>query len=400
MKIIFCSNMYFDVRNDLKLNRRPNPISGHKFQENLILGLLDNKQEITVLNTSRVGTYPNYPYWYIKEKTFKIKSNPVGTEISYLNLPIIKYVSQAINIYRYLCQEIKNNRDISQEKICLMTFNTYLPQTAAMLLAKKRFDNIELCDVIGDLGGKYGIWVRNGGLKGYLINLLGIIKNKIASKFDQYVFLTSYMADAIALGNKPYTIVEGFAPIHYEIEEDVFVKNKSIFYAGAIIKDYGIEHLLKAFSMIADDEYELNIAGSGADETLVREYCSKDNRIHFLGFISPKEVQQYQKMATVLVSPRLPTGNFVKYSFPSKTMECLASGKPYIAHKLPCEPPEYARYIQYPINGTDEALRDKIVEVCEMTAEDRKEIGMNARKFIQDEKSPQKMCKKIVELLN
>lgn len=104
-------------------------------------------------------------------------------------------------------------------------------------------------------------------------------------------------------------------------------------------------------------------------------------------------------MATVLVNPRTTELEFVKYSFASKTLECLASGKPYIAHKLPCDPPEYNGPIIYADNESDEAVAAKIVEICELPDNERDEIGQKAREFVLTQKKPKVMCKKIVDML-
>ena len=114
--------------------------------------------------------------------------------------------------------------------------------------------------------------------------------------------------------------------------------------------------------------------------------------------MSPEEVALRQKESTVLINPRTTEYEYVKYSFGGKTMECLASGKPYIAHRLPCDPPEYAEHIQYPDNDSDEALAKKIVEICEFSEEKREKIGANARLFILNEKNPTVMCKPVVDM--
>ena len=44
-------------------------------------------------------------------------------------------------------------------------------------------------------------------------------------------------------------------------------------------------------------------------------------------------------------------------------------------------------------------LRDKIVEICELSMEKRNEMGQRARKFILEEKNPKFMCRKIVDLI-
>ena len=127
------------------------------------------------------------------------------------------------------------------------------------------------------------------------------------------------------------------------------------------------------------------------------EFAQKDPRIEYLGFIPPREVDLRQKRATVLVSARTSEHTFVKYSFPSKTMEGLASGKPYIAHRLPCDPQEYADYILY-AEESDEALRDKMVQICQLPREERDAISQKARAFVLREKNPGIMSKRIVDM--
>jgi glycosyltransferase involved in cell wall biosynthesis len=211
------------------------------------------------------------------------------------------------------------------------------------------------------------------------------------------------MAQGFGVADKPFTVLEcAYTPPVYNSNEPDSSLNpdgkKVIFYAGALRDEYGAGHLLRAFSMIKDPDYRLWLAGGGNAEPMIREYAAKDPRIEFLGFVTPQEVDKRQKNATALISPRTSELEFVKYSFPSKTMECLTSGKPYIAHKLPCDPPEYGAHIQYAENESDEALRDKIVEVCEMPKEQRDEIAARAKQFVYDEKNPKAMCKRVVEL--
>ena len=117
-----------------------------------------------------------------------------------------------------------------------------------------------------------------------------------------------------------------------------------------------------------------------------------------MGFITPQEVEIRQSLATVAVSPRTSDFNFVKYSFPSKSLDCLASGIPYIAHRLPCDPPEYAEVIQYADDETDEGLKKKILEICELPLKERKAIGQRAKQFILERKNPVVMAKKVVDL--
>ena len=63
-------------------------------------------------------------------------------------------------------------------------------------------------------------------------------------------------------------------------------------------------------------------------------------RIEFLGMLPRTDVLELQSKATILVNPRQPVGDFTKYSFPSKTIEYMASGTPLLMYKLPGIPEE------------------------------------------------------------
>ncbi len=400
MKIIYCTRMFTDTEENVKTSQNPYSVSGHKFQENMLRGLVSNSKNVRVINSIRVPHHPDYHKKIIKRTEFILEGHKVGINVAIINYFLINFVSQFINVYRELLKETKNSR---KEKCILITFNSYIPQSLAMLLIRLGRKNIVLCDAIGDLHGKFGLKNPNKGLKGFVLSSMERFQDYIASKFDCYVFLTKYMREVFDMRDKKYVVVEGFAPIA-EAEaqtgtDSSVIDKKRIFYAGSLWKEYGILHLLKAFSMINGEDYELVIAGKGGTEKIIEDYSKRDPRVKYVGFLSPEEVREYQKKSTVLVSPRLPNDNFVKYSFPSKTMECLASGIPYVAHKLPCDPQEYNEFIQYADGTSDKDLKDAIVRICEMKNSDRIKIGTRGQAFILSEKNPEMQCRKIVKML-
>ncbi len=398
MKTIFFSAMFSNVETDIKMSRKSNPVSGHKFQENLIKGLFENDCDLTIINVPRVRTYPNYPKIIIPRKERMWLDAIPGTDVGIINLPLFSYITSWIGCYRAFRKELKKNKN---ETYMLATFNSNLHTCLPMLLAKVLHKNVTLCNIVGDLHGSYGLHNRMPGLKGFMVRIVEKLQDPVGRKLDSFVFLTKYMAQAMGVAHKPNCVVEGLYNVNPLQETPVCAEDenaKIVFYAGTMCKEYGLDHLLRAFSLIPNEDYQLWLAGGGDNESLIEEYASRDSRIRYFGYITPQEVAQRQNRATVLISPRTSELEFVKYSFASKTMECLASGKPYIAHKLPCDPPEYAAHIQYAADDTDEALRDKIVEICELPQAQREQIGEAARNFIASEKNPKVMCKRIVDL--
>lgn len=406
MKIIFCGSMYDDIENEIKGIKVSNSVSAHLFQINLLNGLMKNSENIYVINTLGVKYFPYYNQKKITEKDFYIDGRIVGKSIGFVNLPGIHFFSRYFSIKKALEKYIENNIN-ANEKCVIIFFNNFWPIELSALNMKKKYKNVYICGVIGDLFSKYGnSWRASSNLiKSLIINLMNKISDNLSVQYDCFAFLTKDMAYALKVENKPFVVMEGLYTVSTQKKNDFVVPNtenlKIIFYAGLLDKSYGIIHLLNAFEMIDNLEYRLYLAGFGDTENYIKECAEKDSRINFLGFITPQEVAEWQDKAIVLISPRVSKGNeFVKYSFPSKTFECLASGKPYIAHRLPCEPPEYAAHIQYPDDESDEALARKIKEICSLSDEERNIIGEKARKFIEEEKNPTVMTKRIVDMFD
>lgn len=405
MKIAYCSLLLPEEKKlaERAKGRLPG-VSLHKFIRALIKGLDENLEEpVKVLNIINTLNYPNFPDLIFKTEKW---SHTEGTEdwhIGYINLFGIKYITQTNGLYRKLKAFVKQNKD---EQSVVLVHHIFYPSMKAAVKLKKRFKNkVKIIFITGDMNGDFGLNSQfKKNLKAKLLKNIEKSVDKMATQFDGYVFATKDMATAYNVEDKPFTVVEcaHTEPEYYEEKEDSSYNpegKKVIFYAGSMRIEYGIPHLLRAFSLIDKPNYELWLAGGGSAESMVDEYAKKDSRIKKLGFIPPKEVYIREKNSTVLISPRTTELEFVKYSFPSKSLEGLVSGKPYIAHKLPCDPPEYEGQIIYAEDESDEALAKKIVEICELTEEERKEIGRKTREFVLTQKNPRVMCKKIVDMI-
>jgi glycosyltransferase involved in cell wall biosynthesis len=159
-------------------------------------------------------------------------------------------------------------------------------------------------------------------------------------------------------------------------------------------------NLLDAFEKITDLEYRLWICGEGELRKEIIKRSRRDPRIIYYGQIPRERVLQLQREATVLVNPRTSEGEFTKYSFPSKTMEYLASGTPSIIHKLPGIPDEYFKFCFVPEEENSNGLYNMIVKVCEMESSELEIFGRKAQDFILKFKNPSYQCGKILLMLN
>jgi glycosyltransferase involved in cell wall biosynthesis len=174
---------------------------------------------------------------------------------------------------------------------------------------------------------------------------------------------------------------------------------RAILYAGTLHRQFGIHNLAAAFRLMKDPEAKLWFCGSGDSEDVVRELCKDDPRATFFGFLDQDQVQQLRKRAALLVNPRTAEGEYTKYTFPSTTMEYLASGKPVVMHKLAGIPSSYDPYLFYPEDNTPEALCHTLQYVLDHPAE-AAEKGRRAQAFVLENKSSTVQGRRVVEFLS
>jgi len=97
-----------------------------------------------------------------------------------------------------------------------------------------------------------------------------------------------------------------------------------------------------------------------------------------------------------MVNPRRPEGEFTRYSFPSKTMEYLASGRPVIMHWLAGIPEDYRPYLITPDTGDAQGLAAAMRRVAALPQAELRRIGAPGRDFVLTHKSPRVQIGKLL----
>ena len=174
---------------------------------------------------------------------------------------------------------------------------------------------------------------------------------------------------------------------------------KVIMYAGGIRKQYGIERMAKAFVRGGFDGWELHIYGDGDYKTELAEFSKENPTVKFFGTVSNEEVVKKQLEATLLINPRPTDEDYVKYSFPSKTMECMASGTPLLTTRLPGMPPEYYDYVYFIDDESEDGVLEALKTVTERSQDELHTLGARAKEFVLREKSNLRQAKKLYDFL-
>lgn len=236
-----------------------------------------------------------------------------------------------------------------------------------------------------------------------LVSLRDRLGRTLLNKFDMYILLSEEMKNVIDIEKKSYIIIEGIYDFskkkEIEYGVDSFSDNQfNIVYAGSLYYEYGIMNLVNAVELLNYADIELLIFGSGEAEKEIKKIAENNKRIVFGGLVPRDCVLEYERKASLLVNPRPVEDEYVKYSFPSKNMEYMASGTPVLLTNIPSLPDEYKKYVILADTNDVDVLKTKI-EYIYSNQKKFSDLGEKAQKFILREKNKKKQSLKLIELI-
>lgn len=225
----------------------------------------------------------------------------------------------------------------------------------------------------------------------------------IMKKFKGYLLLTEPMNQIVNPENRPYIVLEGHADSSM-LKTENNLENKSnkkiCFYAGSLIKVYGIKNLVEGFIDANIPEAELHIYGDGDYVEELQELVKRYDNVKYLGIAPNSEIVKAELKATLLVNPRPTNEEYTKYSFPSKNMEYMASGTPVLTTELPGMPEDHKPYVFLIKDETANGISTAIKEIFEKTPNELHTFGLAAKKFILEEKNNISQAKKVLDFIN
>ena len=227
------------------------------------------------------------------------------------------------------------------------------------------------------------------------------LANFIIGSCSGYVFLTEAMNGYLNKKNKPYVILEGHSDIAMKDKLPSLDKKQQpriCLYAGGVSRQYGLANLVEGFRMADIPNAVLHIYGPGDYVKELEQIAAEDDRIFYGGMLLNTQIVDKELEATLLVNPRPTHEEFVKYSFPSKTMEYMASGTPVLTTVLPGMPKEYHDYVFLMEEETPEGAAKALTRVLSNTDEALLQKGMEAREFILNEKNNVIQAKKLLDM--
>lgn len=363
------------------------------FQHSLLKGLDEHFLNLKVISSPVIRS----SFFDVKDICQKTQFSHDGDEyardfyVGTLALPGFQFIAEFWKVYSTLKKKLKSSKQSNNVIIYALHSAFLLP----VVLMRKRITCS--CVVVPDLP-EY----MTG--EGSLIRKIGKridrhIINYCLKRLDCYALLSPYMQEKLPIGNKPWVLMEGIYDSSSLPTGIVRNKERTILYTGSLSRRYGILELLEAFSGIEGDNFRLWICGDGDGKEDVIKNADHDSRIKYFGIVSHEYVLELQQKATVLINPRSSIGEYTKYSFPSKTMEYLASGTPTIMCHLPAIPKEYDEYLYYITEENSIGIRNTLLEVCNKSQLELDDFGQKAAIFIRSQKSAFVQAQKVKNVM-
>lgn len=391
-EVLFLGPLYpVERENEIKQNAILKPSNApNVYQWSLLSGLHEIiGKSLRVINVLPVGTWKRaYSKLFLKDNDWK--SNGVnGHEVGCINLPFVKQWMRSSKTKKLLKKCAVENTEI-------IIYSAYMPFLRAVYHLPV---HVKITAIVTDLPEFYDLG-NTSGLRKLLRKNQNRLIYKYLGRVDRFVVLTEQMCKPLHIGNRPWVCVEGICSLQQEVPK-IQIDKKAILYSGTLHYQYGIKNLLDAFEGIKNTETELWICGSGEAEKEIKLLAQKDSRVKFFGFCTQEEVTQLRARASILVNPRTNEGEYTKYSFPSKTMEYMASGKPVVMYKLDGIPDEYDKYLNYAMISNPQFLGLQATITDVLNNYGRAVLkAISAREFLLKKKNSKIQAQKILRLMN
>ncbi|MDD3334225.1 MAG: glycosyltransferase family 4 protein [Eubacteriales bacterium] len=369
----------------------------NQYQHAFIQGIDDTLQpteKLDIVNSLPVGIFPRcYRKLFLRGG---LRDRRIQ-ELSCVNLPWFKQRQRERQAAKTIVAWAKQ----SEENRTVLLYTIYLPYMKAVQKAKKKIQNLRAAVIVTDLPNEWGLASGRTGVAKYLEQRRGNASLALCSQMDGFILLTEPMKEIVPVKQKPAMVLEGLildeADSHTNRSIDKPEAVPAVLYTGTLNKELGIGELLEAFRDWPD--CQLWLCGSGDLAQEAQRYAQQYENIHFFGLVPQAEAIQLQQRATILINPRSPDGVYTRYSFPSKTLEYMRSGKPVLCYPLEGIPAEYGAFLYF-IKGTGAmGIRQSVEELLRIEPTARLRRGLAGRAYVLEQKNPRIQCQKLLHFL-
>ena len=384
-----------------KIDRYPQ-VQGHKLQWNIIRGVeAASNTTIDLIGAIPVSNFPAYPKIFFGASRWSHGGDAEDFFLPYVNLALLKHVTRFLSSLVLVCGWLWKKRREKEKKVLIYAMHS--PFMLSALLSTGLLGG-QIYLVVPDMPQFMDLGMKRSLYRKIAKRLDAFLMHRMLRGMAGLIVLTQQVVTDMAGDAIPSIVVEGMVS---PFTEDALQASPSsgdaagvaetiVMYTGALT---GLDLLLEAFAQIPDPRYRLWFSGRGVMEAEIKEAAARDSRIVYWGMLPTEELNRKTAEATVLIIPRSATTPYIQYSFPSKLLEYMMTGRPVISTVLPGIPAEYHDYLFLLRDETAAGLAKLLTEVCERPVSELSEFGLKARDFVIREKNYLSQGKRIFDFM-
>jgi glycosyltransferase involved in cell wall biosynthesis len=368
-------------------------VAARKLESAYIEGFFNNGISVGSLSFFPATTYPgNEKFFYGFSARDKF-----SWSIPFINFPLLKLLSRLISsVVSFYLWRLINGR---VGALCI--YSAHSPFLIAAVIIRF-FSGTRFFVIVPDLPSM----MNEGSARGRFFCLI--------KRFDQLLiewclsyssglsFVTEQMSEKLSKNASiPYVVIEGLATEKNSNNLGVVSSGRHLkpyfMYSGGISEAYGVGCAIRAL-VSTNINADFFLCGSGPLEGYINDIGKIDNRIKWLGFLGQQQLRDFQSNALALILVRSPTDEFVKYSFPSKLIEYMISGRPVICTRLPGIPDVYFEYLMV-IDDCDEGTVAAALNSIFLDADIYQRRALRGVDFIKTRTNPTIRVKEFLALM-
>ncbi len=312
--------------------------SALRFQRNLLNALEHAGTTVEALTTPPIAAFPRNRHAWVPGGEYRLPGLEArARQIAMPNLAGIRLFARLLQFVRHGRAALRVPAD------GILVYSVHTPMVAAAL-ALKRFRGTPVFVVIPDLPTFMG--GPSHAVKRFLKRVDAVLVRRLVARADGAFPITEHIGrDWLAPGSR-YLSMEGISD-----EAAAALRaartNRSYIYAGTgrpVLLYTGALEYVQAFAEAfhrSRADASLVFVGGGEDASHLQRLASVDPRIEVKPFMTGEDFAREIDRADFMLNPRDPSWPGTSYSFPSKLLEYLITGKPIISTRLPGIPDEY-----------------------------------------------------------
>ena len=322
-------------------------------------------------------SFPRHPQLFFTGGRERLADGTQVRFLPFLNLGPLKILTLGIaSFFQTLGWGFRHRK--SERRIAI-AYNLNAPPAWPIWLGCK-LTRTEFVPFIGDIYVP-GEVIPNGWLR----RLEFEAQKRIIPKVDGLLVANKAIVNDFAEGRESL-VMEGGVPESFvrkfESKPERSKEEFHVVFAGQLSELNGVELLLEAIKLIQSPKFRFTIAGAGALKDMVKHAARLDSRVCYAGLLPHRDLEDLYRTADLVLSLRRTDNRTHRYVFPSKVIECLATGVPLLTTCTGHAETEFGEFAILLREECPNAVARAIQEVACWPETKRAELGSRAQEYV------------------